>query len=331
MVGAPLLIRALGAEGCDARLTLEYEGEAVHLDCVGGALHCLRPSAGERRSGALSARTLARLLERSSAISAQATPLSRPLESLLAQPGLSADERRAGIHALLVRISGWHEGKFELSLQPPPLKLLKSVEAEKTLAFSPNELLRGAARQQPSLRLRAPDQARRVEGAGEGLRVFLEVASARRLNGTLSLRGSALLRTVLFVSGAPHGAHAASLAREDLDPLVAWGGLSFDFVPKRPRETPPPLPEGLLDELAHQAASWKALLALVVGPAAVFRFVDEEAELESSQVFGLEGLVGSIDGRRSLSELIAASGQPTLEVIRTLADLVTLGFVQRVR
>ena len=309
MVGAPLLIRALGATGCDARLTLEHEGEAVSLDCVGGALHCLRPSAGERRSGALSARTLARLLERSSAISAQATPLSRPLESLLAQPGLSADERRAGIHELLVRISGWHEGKFELSLQPPPLKLLKSVEAEKTLAFSPNEL----------------------EGAGEGLRVFLEVASARRLNGTLSLRGSALLRTVLFVSGAPHGAHAASLAREDLDPLVAWGGLSFDFVPKRPRETPPPLPEGLLDELAHQAASWKALLALVVGPAAVFRFVDEEAELESSQVFGLEGLVGSIDGRRSLSELIAASGQPTLEVIRTLADLVTLGFVQRVR
>ena len=330
MVGAPLLLRALGVERCDGRLTLELDGEALDLDCVGGVLQCVRPRAGERRSGALSGRTLARLLERSSAISGKGSFVARPLQNLLAEAGLSAELRRTAIHELLVRVAGWHEGKFSLELSPPSTKLRAAIEGGKTLAYNPLELLRAAGRAQPSQRLRAPDEIRKVEGQGDGLRVFLEIAAARRLNGTLSLRGSTLLRAVLFVSGVAHAAHAASLTREDVDPLVAWGGLSFEFVPKRPRETPPPLPDGLLSEVAHQSASWKALLALVAGPRAVFSFVSQEAELESTQVFGLEGLVGSINGKRTLGQLVETTGQPVLEVVRTLADLVTLGFVQRV-
>ena len=189
--------------------------------------------------------------------------------------------------------------------------------------------MRAAHQLKPSVRLTTPGRSRGVEGAGAGWRVFLEVAAVRRLNGTLTICGGQAHYPVLLVDGVAHEASTPLPDREALCALLAWGKGGFEFVPRRPKTAGAALEEGVLEELAAQATAWSTLLSLVSGPSAVFAFANAEAESESSLVFGLD-LVKSIDGKRSLAEQAESSPQPLLEVVRTLADLVTLGHVQRV-
>lgn len=331
LVGAPLLLRDLGSAARDARLELECGRESVTLELIRGVVHCLPPSSGERRSGSVSGRTLTQLLERGAALREGEAPQRFPLREALAARGASAEQRRAGAREVLLRAAGWHEGRFRLELGPPAERLRQGEAAGKTWAFQPGELLREVPRHQPAVKLLAPDRERRVEGAGAGLELFLEVARLRRLNGTLALRGGELQRGALLVDGVLHGAHAASLGAGDAGALTTWGGLSFEFVPRRPRETPPPLPAELVAELAAQAASWASVLALLGGPQAVFRFQDPAAADEAAQVFGLDALAGRLDGATPLGELLPGGANPPLELLRTLADLVTLGSLLRVR
>jgi hypothetical protein len=327
LVGVPLLIRYLARERSDARLELDQGHAHLSLDFVDGAIQCQSPS-GDRRSGALSGRVLAQLLQRGEALKAEVRPQTFPLRELLTQRGLSPDERRAQILELLARACLGREGTFELNFRAPSARLRRAVEGDKTIALQVPHVIRRAQALKGKVGLVAPGRQRRVEGAGRGTPLFLEVAATRRLNGTLTLRGLERSYEVLLADGLGHAGPEAAPKREGVSQLVAWGGGSFSFEARRPAELGAPLPRELLEEFAAQAASWSTLLSLVAGPTAVFAFASTAAETESSQVFGLE-LVSSIDGRRTLRELCAESDQP-LEVVRTVADLVTLGFVQRV-
>lgn len=328
LVGVPLLIKSLAREGSDARLELDQGRSHVSLDFVGGTLHCLSPS-GDRRSGALSGRVLAQLLQRGEALKAEVPPQTFPLRELLTQRGLSGDERQAKILDLLARACLGREGTFELTFRTPSARLRRAIDGDKTLSFTVPQVIRRAQALKGQVGLMAPGRQRSVEGAGPGIPVFLEVAKTRRFNGTMTLRGRERSYEVLLSGGVGHASPGEPVPdRSELPELLAWGGGSFDFKASRPREVGDPLPSDLLAEFAAQAASWSALLSLVSGPTAVFAFASTAAETESSQVFGLE-LVSAINGRSTLRELCEDSDQP-LEVVRTVADLVTLGFVQRV-
>jgi len=327
LVGVPLLIRYLARERSDARLELDQGRSHLSLDFVGGSLHCLSPS-GDRRSGALSGRVLAQLLQRGEALKAEVAPQTFPLRELLTQRGMSGDERQGQILDLLARACLGREGTFELNFRPPSARLRRAIEGDKTLAFQVPQVIRRAQALKGKVGLVAPGRQRRVEGAGRGIPVFLEVAVTRRLSGTLTLRGRERSYEVLLVKGVGHAASEPPPDRAAISSLVAWGSGSFTFEARRATDPGQALPANLLAEFAAQAANWSTLLGLVSGPTAVFAFATTAAETESSQVFGLE-LVSAINGRRTLRELCADSDQP-LEVVRTVADLVTLGFVQRV-
>lgn len=327
-MGVPLLIRHLGRERSDARLELDQGPIHLSLDFVGGGVHCLSPKTRERRSGALSGRVLAQLLQRGEALRDDVSPQEFPLRDLLTQRGLSGGDRRSGVLDLLAEACLGREGSFDLTFRAPRPRLARAIESEKTIAFQIPEVIRRAQALKGKVGLVAPGQQRKVEGAGRGIPVFLEVAKTRRLNGTLSLRGREGSFEVFLVNGEGHAGPQLPPTREEIPEVVAWGGSRFEFAARRPAEIGAALPDGLLEEFAAQAASWSTLLGLVSGPNAVFAFATTAAETESSQVFGLE-LVSAIDGRRTLRELAAGSAQP-LEVVRTIADLVTLGFVQRV-
>ena len=271
---------------------------------------------------------MAQLLQRGEALKSEVPPQTFPLRELLTQRGLSGDERQALILDLLARACLGREGTFELSFRSPSPRLRRAIEGDKTLAFQVPQVIRRAQALKGKVGLVAPGRQRRVEGAGRGIPVFLEVAATRRLSGTLTLRGRERSYEVLLAEGVGHSGAEPPPDRTAIPALVAWGGGSFVFEARRPTALGEPLPQALLDEFAAQAANWSTLLSLVSGPTAVFAFATTAAETESSQVFGLE-LVSAINGRRTLRELCADSDQP-LEVVRTVADLVTLGFVQRV-
>lgn len=327
LVGVPLLIRYLARERSDARLDLDQGRAHYSLDFVGGALHCLTPS-GDRRSGALSGRVLAQLLQRGEALKADVPPQSFPLRELLTQRGMSADERQGRLLDLVAKVCLGREGTFELTFRAPSPRLRRAIEGDKTFSLQVPQVIRRAQALKGKVGLVAPGRQRKVEGAGRGIPVFLEVAATRKLHGTLTLRSNERSYQIHLVGGEPHAGPNTPPSREEVPSLVAWGGGSFGFEAHKVREAGDPLPREVLEEFAAQAANWSTLLSLVSGPTAVFAFASTAAETESSQVFGLE-LVSSINGRRTLRELCADSDQP-LEVVRTVADLVTLGFVQRV-
>ncbi|MBL4844812.1 MAG: hypothetical protein JKY65_04730 [Planctomycetes bacterium] len=329
LTGVPLLVRYLARERGDAHLELEQGQAQFSLDLVGGVLHCLPPASSDRRTGAISGRVLDQLVQRGAALREEVSPQASPLRDLLTRRGLGRDERRASIQDLLTGVLGANAGTFELNFRAPHARLQRAIEGGKTIAFQVPELLREASKRKPTIRLTTPGPSRGVEGAGEGWRVFLEVATVRRLNGTFTVLRGSLRHELLLVDGVAHAGATPLPDRAALCALLAWGGGGFGFVPRRSKTPGPALEGGLLEELAAQAASWSSLLSLVSGPSAVFAFTSVAAESESSQVFGLD-LVGEINGKRSLRELADNSPQAVLEVVRTIADLVTLGFVQRV-
>lgn len=226
------------------------------------------------------------------------------------------------------------EGSLDAFSLPDVLALLAMTKKSGVLRLVRDAGPRGAVQVRDGIVVAASSDegrqalVRRIVAAGLVDTDALEPAIAAVLDG-----GASSVPAALVSAGGVPAAALVPVAREQVTDavfeLLRWSEGAFSFGTDAPEPGPAdvalPVTE-LVAEGQRRLAAWPALIVRVPAPSTVLALTPVP-EVDPSCTREEWGLLALVDGRRSVTELVALSGRGEWDVVSVLAGLVERGLL----